>query len=57
MQGGQKVKCTSCGAMFMSETGMKMCPSCSSEQSHEHHEYDSSSSMMGGSCGCGGHSH
>jgi hypothetical protein len=47
MQGIQKLKCTSCGIMFMSETGTTMCPSCS-EQSHEHRE-------MGG-CGCG-HSH
>ena len=55
MQGVQKVKCSSCGTMFMSETGTTMCPSCSSEQSHEHREYDTSG-MMGG-CGCGGHSH
>jgi uncharacterized Zn finger protein (UPF0148 family) len=52
MQGVQKVKCASCGTMFMSETGATMCPSCS-EQSHNHRG-DDSSSMMG--CGCG-HSH
>lgn len=55
MQGVQKVKCSSCGTMFMSETGTTICPSCSSEQSHEHREYDARG-MMGG-CGCGGHSH
>jgi uncharacterized Zn finger protein (UPF0148 family) len=54
MQGVQKLKCTSCGTMFMSETGTTMCPSCS-EQNHEHREHESSSSMTGG-CGCG-HSH
>jgi uncharacterized Zn finger protein (UPF0148 family) len=54
MQGVQKIKCSSCGTMFMSETGTTMCPSCS-KQSHEHREYDASG-MMGG-CGCGGHSH
>jgi uncharacterized Zn finger protein (UPF0148 family) len=52
MQGVQKVKCASCGTMFMSETGTNTCPSCS-EQSHTHREQESSS--MGG-CGCG-HSH
>jgi len=50
MQGVQKLKCTSCGTMFMSETGASICPTCS-EQSHNGHE----SSNMGG-CGCG-HSH
>jgi rubrerythrin len=48
MQGVQKVKCASCGTMFMSEIETDTCPSCS-EQSHSHHEYGSS---MGG-CGCG----
>jgi uncharacterized Zn finger protein (UPF0148 family) len=28
MQGVQKLKCTSCDTMFMSETGTTMCPSC-----------------------------
>lgn len=50
MQGVQKLKCTSCGTMFMSETGASICPTCS-EQSHNEHD----SSNMGG-CGCG-HSH
>ena len=53
MQGVQKLKCTNCGTMFMSETDTTMCPSCSG-QSHEHHEHESNS-MMGG-CGCG-HGH
>jgi rubrerythrin len=48
MQGIQKVKCISCGTMFMSETGINMCPSCS-QQSHGEH------GSLGG-CGCG-HSH
>jgi rubrerythrin len=52
MQGVQKVKCASCGTMFMSETGTNTCPSCS-EQSHSHREHENSS--MGG-CGCG-HGH
>ena len=53
MQGVQKLKCTSCGTMFMSETGTAICPSCS-EQSHKHREHETSD-MIGG-CGCG-HSH
>jgi len=48
MQGVQKVKCTSCGIMFMSETGITACPSCSENQSHGHENT--------GGCGCG-HSH
>jgi len=54
MQGVQKVKCASCGTMFMSETGSSTCPSCS-EQSHSHYEDQGSGGMSGG-CGCG-HSH
>ena len=47
MQGLQKLKCASCGTMFMSETETATtCPSCS-EQSHSHHEHG------GGGCGCG----
>ncbi|WP_187147746.1 hypothetical protein [Candidatus Nitrososphaera gargensis] len=46
MQGLQKMKCASCGVMFMSENGSKKCPSCSSHGSGH---------GMGG-CGCG-HSH
>ena len=52
MQGIQKVKCTTCGTMFMSETGNTQCPTCQ-EQSHNHKDNESSS---GGGCGCG-HSH
>ena len=52
MQGVQKLKCTSCGTMFMSETGANICPTCS-EQSHSHSEHESNG-MSG--CGCG-HSH
>ncbi len=51
MLGVQKLKCTSCGTMFMSETGTTMCPACSG-QSHEHREEHESSDMIGG-CGCG----
>jgi hypothetical protein len=50
MQGVQKLKCATCGTMFMSEIDTDTCPSCS-EQSHSHREYGSSSSM--GGCGCG----
>ena len=46
MQGIQKVKCSSCGTMFMSEDNKTLCPSCQ-EQGSGH---------MGGGCGCG-HSH
>jgi len=50
MQGLQKLKCATCGTMFMSETETNTCPSCS-EQSHSHHEHGSSGGM--GGCGCG----
>jgi rubrerythrin len=53
MQGVQKVKCTSCGTMFMSEAGVNTCPSCS-ESNHTHIEHKSGSTISG--CGCG-HSH
>jgi hypothetical protein len=46
MQGLQKIKCASCGTMFMSETETQTCPSCS-EQSHSHQEHGA------GGCGCG----
>ncbi len=52
MQGIQKIKCSTCGTMFMSETNSTQCPSCQ-EQSHRHKEQ---SSNVGGGCGCG-HSH
>jgi rubrerythrin len=47
--GIQKLKCVSCGTMFMSEIATDKCPSCS-EQAHSHREYGSGG--MGG-CGCG----
>ena len=46
MQGLQKLKCATCGTMFMAETETTTCPSCS-EQSHSHHEHGA------GGCGCG----
>jgi rubrerythrin len=51
MQGIQKLKCATCGSMFMSETNSTQCPTCQ-EQSHSHNEQ----SNVGGGCGCG-HSH
>lgn len=47
MQGLQTIKCTSYGTIFMSETDIVTCPSCS-EQSYEH---GTDSTMS--SCGCG----
>ena len=52
MQGVQKVKCASCGTMFMSETGSTICPSCSENHGNQSHD----ESNLGGGCGCG-HSH
>jgi uncharacterized Zn finger protein (UPF0148 family) len=52
MQGVQKVKCASCGTMFMSETGNAICPSCSENHGNQSHD----ESNLGGGCGCG-HSH
>ena len=48
IQGVQKVKCTSCGTMFMSETETNTCPTCSENLGHAHEDI--------GGCGCG-HSH
>jgi len=52
MEGIQKMKCSSCGTMFMSETQQSKCPTCveqnqqnNSEGGHGH-----------AGCGCG-HSH
>jgi rubrerythrin len=53
MQGIQKIKCATCGTMFMSENSTSQCPTCQ-EQSHSHDEQQSSN--VGGGCGCG-HSH
>lgn len=47
MEGIQKIKCTSCGVSFMSETVVALCPSCMERQSH-------GEGNMGG-CGCGHH--
>lgn len=47
MQGIQKIKCASCGTMFMSENNATKCPTCQ-EQGHSHGEQ--------GGCGCG-HGH
>lgn len=52
MQGLQKLKCATCGTMFMSETETNTCPSCSEQNhTHTHHEHGSSGGM--GGCGCG----
>lgn len=53
MQGVQKIKCVSCGTMFMSETRASKCPTCAEGGHHHHHGGESG---MGGGCGCG-HSH
>ena len=56
MQGVQKIKCTNCGTMFMSQTGTTTCPSCSELAHVPTHE--SNSGVGDGGCGCGcGHSH
>jgi len=55
MQGVQKMKCTKCGTMFMSETGNATCPSCL-EQAHVGDRTDGNNGMTGSGCGCG-HSH
>jgi rubrerythrin len=51
MEGIQKMKCSSCGTMFMSETQQSNCPTCVEQQQQQ----DNSG---GGHAGCGcGHSH
>ncbi|MGZ8887418.1 MAG: hypothetical protein ACXW1A_04060 [Nitrososphaeraceae archaeon] len=48
MEGIQKLKCSSCGSTFMSETGMAKCPSCLEKESQG----------AGNTAGCGcGHQH
>jgi Zn finger protein HypA/HybF involved in hydrogenase expression len=42
MQEIQKAKCSSCGTTFMAQNGATLCPSCSTQQDHQH-----------GGCGCG----
>jgi rubrerythrin len=48
MEGIQKLKCSSCGTTFMSETSTTKCPSCS--------EKESQGAGNTGGCGCG-HQH
>ncbi|HYY86793.1 MAG TPA: hypothetical protein VE594_06785 [Nitrososphaeraceae archaeon] len=48
MEGVQKLKCSSCGITFMSETNSPLCPTCSETSSAHHHGAEHS-------CGCGGH--
>ena len=50
MEGIQKMKCSSCGTTFMSETQQSKCPTCV-EQQQQNNSGD-------GHAGCGcGHSH
>lgn len=50
MEGIQKMKCSSCGTMFMSETQQSKCPACAEQQQQNN--------SGGGHTGCGcGHSH
>ena len=50
MEGIQKMKCSSCGTMFMSETEQAKCPTCVEQQTQ--------GDSTGGHAGCGcGHSH
>ena len=52
MEGIQKMKCSSCGTMFMSETQQDKCPTCVEQQQQQGGSSDS------GHAGCGcGHSH
>ena len=48
MEGIQKLKCSSCGITFMSETNSPLCPTCSESSSAHHHGAEHG-------CGCGGH--
>ena len=48
MEGVQKLKCSSCGITFMSESNSPLCPTCSENSSSHHHGEEHS-------CGCGGH--
>ncbi|HKO64623.1 MAG TPA: hypothetical protein VJU13_05435 [Candidatus Nitrosocosmicus sp.] len=50
MEGIQKMKCSSCGTMFMSENEQSKCPTCAEQQQQN----NSGGSHAG--CGCG-HSH
>lgn len=50
MEGIQKMKCVSCGTMFMSETEQSKCPTCIEESANN------TNSAGHAGCGCG-HSH
>jgi Zn finger protein HypA/HybF involved in hydrogenase expression len=55
MEGIQKMKCSSCGTMFMSETEQTKCPTCVEQQQQQQQQGGNSA---GGHSGCGcGHSH
>jgi Zn finger protein HypA/HybF involved in hydrogenase expression len=54
MEGIQKMKCSSCGTMFMSETQQTKCPTCVEQQQQQQQGGNSASGHSG--CGCG-HSH
>ena len=45
MEGIQKMKCSSCGTMFMSETQQSKCPTCVEQQQQNN--------SGGGHAGCG----
>lgn len=53
MEGIQKLKCTSCGTSFMSETDQSKCPTCLEESQNKATSNESGSHF---GCGCG-HSH
>jgi rubrerythrin len=51
MEGIQKMKCSTCGTTFMSETQQSKCPTCVEQQQQQNNS-------GGGHAGCGcGHSH
>ena len=54
MEGIQKMKCSSCGTMFMSETQQTKCPTCVEQQQQQQQGGNSAGGHSG--CGCG-HSH
>jgi Zn finger protein HypA/HybF involved in hydrogenase expression len=54
MEGIQKMKCSSCGTTFMSETQQTKCPTCVEQQQQQQQGGNSASGHSG--CGCG-HSH
>ena len=54
MEGIQKMKCSSCGTMFMSETEQTKCPTCVEQQQQQQQGGNSTGGHSG--CGCG-HSH